>query len=96
MDKTLERIISTAKEKGITQKDICRSCGITETNFTQWKTGRTDTYKKHLKEIADLLGTTVNYLVDGEENEAEEFYRAFKAQPEYIQNGIKQIIKYKQ
>lgn len=56
MDRDLERIISFMKEKGIKQKELTASLGLKESAFSEWKKGKTHSYRKYMKEIAAILG----------------------------------------
>lgn len=78
MSKMLSKIQQTMKEKRISQRELCEKLGLKETNFGQWKRGKTESYKKYLPEIARILGVTVDYLLTGEneQTEAERYYKA--------------------
>lgn len=72
----LERIKETMKSRGITKRELCKRLSISETNFTKWQTGKTS-YIRHLPEIAQILGYTVEYLTTGKETPAEIWYRKY-------------------
>lgn len=55
----------------LTKKEISRSTfysdiGITAGAFSQWKKGITSPRMKSVEKIADYLGVSVDYLIDGE------------------------------
>lgn len=58
----LDRIIILLKENHKTQKDLCDYLGVKKNAFTDWKGGRSESYKKYLPEIAEFLGVSVGYL----------------------------------
>lgn len=81
------------KSKKITQEDLCKQLGITQSNFSQWKSGKTTSYKKKLPEIAKILGVSTAYLL-GEEDISgkDDLYRKYNQAPENIKEGIKKIL----
>jgi transcriptional regulator with XRE-family HTH domain len=58
----IDRINELAKEKGIKLSFICSSINKNEAYFRQIKAGRSNIPEKTLVQIADVLGTTVDYL----------------------------------
>ncbi len=60
------RILKLLKEQGKKQSDLCQYAGIAQTTFTNWKTRGTDPKPEHLQKIAEFLGVTIHYLVNGE------------------------------
>lgn len=69
---TFARIDFLLKEKKLKQVDLTNFLGVPKTNYTDWKTGRTKSYQKHLPQIADYFGVTVDYLLGKEEKPATE------------------------
>ena len=65
MSTTVDRIFSLLEKKGIEQKEFARLIGTSDKTVSAWKTGRAKSYTKYLSQIAEILGTTVNYLVNG-------------------------------
>ena len=63
----LDKISSLLKEKHFSQKDLCEHLGIKQQAFTNWKNGNNDSYKKHLPQIAEFLGVSVDYLLGKDE-----------------------------
>lgn len=59
----LENITKLLKEKNKTQKELCAYLGISGNVFTDWKSGRINSYKKYLPEIAEYLEVSVDYLL---------------------------------
>lgn len=65
---TLDKISRLLKEKNLKQKELTDYLGISKNAFTDWKSGRINSYMKHIPKIADFFGCTVDYLLnDGEE-----------------------------
>lgn len=60
---TLDIIIKTMKEKGITQKELCERLGLKQQAFTNWKNGNNTSYMKHLVQIATVLDVNLDYLL---------------------------------
>ena len=60
---TLDRISFLLKEQKKTQKDLCEAIGIKKNAFTSWKNGSNESYRKHLPQIAEYLGVSVDYLL---------------------------------
>lgn len=68
----LDIITQLLKDEGKTQKELCERIGISGNVFTDWKSGRLNSYKKYLPEIADYLGVSVDYLLGKTNNKAVE------------------------
>lgn len=61
----VERIFALLKEKKIDQKDFASMIGVSEDTVSNWKRGKSESYSKYLPQIADALGTSVEYLLTG-------------------------------
>ena len=61
---TLHRILDIMWKNGISEADLCSKAGINKSAVTDRKKGKTKSYYKHLPEIAEALGVTVNDLDD--------------------------------
>lgn len=72
------RVFTVLAEKGIGQKDFAEKLGTTDKTVSAWKTGRVDSFAsmKWLPKIAEVLGTTVEYLVSGEKKSPPPLRRA--------------------
>ena len=62
MDDCLERIIHELKIQDKKQYELTNCLGLTHNAFSNWKTGRNQSYRKYLHAIADFLGVSVEYL----------------------------------
>lgn len=66
----IQTIIRLLKEQNKSQKSLTDYLGITQNAFTDWKSGRIKSYNKHLPQIADFFGVSVDYLL-GNTDEAQ-------------------------
>lgn len=87
---TIDRIISVMKEKGIKQKELCDYLGKGEMVFSNWKAGRSESYKKYLPQIAEFFGCSVDYLL-GKEQKKEAVQT--NGQEEDIDNEIMRLVE---
>ena len=51
----LDRITEELKTQKKTQKNLCDFLGLSSNNYTDWKSGKSSSYKKYLPEIAEYL-----------------------------------------
>ncbi|MDO5764721.1 MAG: helix-turn-helix transcriptional regulator [Elusimicrobiales bacterium] len=68
---TLTRIFALLDEKGIEQKKFAVLLGTTDKTVSAWRTGRSKSFAKYLPKIAEVLGTTTDYLNYGTRPDAE-------------------------
>ena len=68
----IQNIIALLKEQRKTQKNLTDYLGITQNAFTDWKSGRIKSYTKHLPQIADYFGVSVDYLLGNESADKKE------------------------
>ena len=59
----IDRILELLKQQNKTQKDLTDYLGVSKNLFTEWKAGRNHSYWKYLKEIADYLDCSIDFLV---------------------------------
>lgn len=59
----LDRIVDLMKKQNKKQKDLTDYIGITKNAFTDWKSGRINSYVKYLPQIAEFLNCSVDYLL---------------------------------
>lgn len=62
-DDMLSRILVLLKESGKEQKDLTAAIGVYPSTVTDWKNGKSKSYKKYADAIADFFGVTVDYLL---------------------------------
>ena len=67
-NQVVDRIKETANQKGISLKYLCEKIGRGKTYFSDVVNGSGEIPNDRLKTIADILGTSTQYLITGEEN----------------------------
>ena len=60
---TVERILKLIKDKGITEKQFVNDIGLNRSAFTDWKSGKSKSYRTHAVKISEYLNTSVAYLL---------------------------------
>lgn len=66
MDVVVQRILKTAKAKGMNQKQLAEKLEIHPQVVTDWKTKSTS-YKQYIDKLSELLGVSADYLLNGAE-----------------------------
>lgn len=66
---TADRIFQLLDEAGMEQKKFAETIGTTDKVVSKWRTAGLKSYRKYLPQIAEALGTTVEYLLSGEKKE---------------------------
>lgn len=61
--RTLNKISELLKLQNKTQKDLTDYLGISKNVFTDWKSGRNESYLKYLPQIAEFFNVSVDYLL---------------------------------
>lgn len=79
---TIDKISEKLTEKGKTQKELTDFLGLKKSAFSGWKSGKTKSYLKYIKEIAVFLETSVDDLLSEEDN---------KNRPIEVEEIIKQM-----
>ena len=69
---TLTKIIFLMNERNYDNQMLATALGLNRQVVTDWKAGRSKSYKKYIYQIAEIFGVTVNYLLGNEESEPEE------------------------
>ena len=69
---TLTKIIFLMNERNYDNQMLATALGLNRQVVTDWKAGRSKSYKKYIYQIAEIFGVTVNYLLGKEESELEE------------------------
>ncbi len=54
------------------QKELTDFLGLTKAAFSDWKSGKSNSYKKYLVEIAMFFDVSIDYLVYGKKQEISE------------------------
>lgn len=66
---TVDRIFELADAKFKEQKDFAQAIGYFPSKVSEWKARKSKSYQKRLPQIAEVLGTSVDYLLTGEKKE---------------------------
>ena len=64
---TAERIFQLLDKSGMEQKKFAELIGSTDKIVSKWRTSGLKSYRKYLPQIAEVLNTTVDYLLSGDE-----------------------------
>ena len=65
VDRIFELVDAQFKE----QKDFARVIGVSPSKVSQWRMRITQSYQKHLPQIAEALNTSTEYLLVGNEKQ---------------------------
>ena len=84
MDETVKRIITRMKEVGLDQKTLAQKIGVRQPTITEWKTGFTSSYTKYLPQLAEVLDTSVAYLVTGKNETDTEKYELSEKEEKFM------------
>ena len=63
MDKVLKNILAFLESEGIPVVRFQKDIGLYHTAVSEWKSGKTKSYIKHLPKIAEYFGVSVDYLL---------------------------------
>ena len=101
-DPIFQRILNRLYEIGHTDKELLQHLGLANGSMTQWKYRGVKSYMKYLTSIADFLGTTRSYLLNGGNEEIiteadlsddeKDFLRKFRVIGEYERKSITEIV----
>ena len=88
----LHKILALLWEKGIDEKEFCLSIGINKSAVTDWKKGKTASYKKHLPKIADFFSLPLAYFTDDKKPAAPEGERPALTEEERKRGEVHDLI----
>ena len=60
-----ERIFEIADRRFAEQKDFAAAIGVKPQRVSEWRLGKSASYRKYLPQIAATLNTSVEYLLNG-------------------------------
>ena len=66
---TSNRIFELADKKYPEQRDFAAEIGVAPSVVSAWRNKKSESYMKRLPQIAEILNTTVEYLLTGEKHE---------------------------
>lgn len=61
---TLYKILQLIKKNGLTENEFTKKVGLNKSAVSDWKSGKTSSYNKHLPKIAEVLDVSIDYLLD--------------------------------
>lgn len=90
---TLDKISALLKEQKKTQKDLMDYLGLEKSTFTTWKSpkSKNKSYKKYIKEIAEFLSVSADYLLGTEQDDS---IKAFDetGEPLFLDDEVREIV----
>lgn len=100
---TLFIILRRLKELNKKQIDLTNYLDLKKNAFSDWKSGRSNSYLKYISQIAEFLEVSTDYLLNNEikkapsaeVDKATELYEKFKALPQEQQKAIEILINQK-
>ncbi len=66
---TVDRIFYLLDQTNMEQQEFARLVGVSDDTASDWRRRRSGSYNKRLAQIAEVLGTSVEYLLNGEKKE---------------------------
>ena len=67
MDETLNRIIELLDKSGMKKIEFLTKLGLSRSAWGAWTSGRMQSYKKMLPEIADIFGVSLDWISGNEQ-----------------------------
>ena len=67
----MKRIKEARKRKGYSQKDVADIIGVTQSQYSRYESGATNTPADILAKLADLFDVSVDYLLEREEEKSD-------------------------
>ena len=67
---TVDRIFGLLDKMPIEQQEFAKLVGVSDDTASNWRRRKSASYSKYLSKIAEALGTTVEYLLTGNEKKA--------------------------
>ncbi len=68
MSEVAKRIFELLDSRDIEQQELADYLGLKKQSISEWRAGRTHSYKKHINQIAEFFGVTTDYLLNGTKN----------------------------
>lgn len=67
---TFDRMLELMKKAQINQQSLASAIGVSEDVVNDWSRRRSKSYTRHMPKIAEVLGTTTEYLLTGKKEPA--------------------------
>lgn len=64
---TVDRIFDLLDKTSMEQQEFAKQVGVSDDTASNWRRRKSASYAKYLPQIADVLNTTVDYLLTGNE-----------------------------
>lgn len=68
---TLDKILYLLKLRGMPDSELARKIGVGRSTISDWKTGKTKSYRRHIQGIAKALDVSAEYLLELEDSSTE-------------------------
>jgi transcriptional regulator with XRE-family HTH domain len=81
----INKIKQLAKEKGLKLSFLCEKIGASRYRLYDWERGKSFPTENEIQTIADLLGTTVDYLTDKTDKKEKPLVNGDEELTEYLE-----------
>lgn len=82
-------------DKKLKDSDVAKATGITNSTFSDWKTGRSKPKQDKLQKIADFFGVTLDYLMNGTYDNQINTIAAHHDEAEWTEEELEEIEEFK-
>ena len=82
-------------DKKLKDSDVAKATGITKSTFSDWKTGRSKPKQDKLQKIADFFGVTLDYLMNGTQDNQINTIAAHHDEAEWTEEELEEIEEFK-
>ena len=72
-DPIMQRIMDALEKCGLSANELVTELGLGKNTFDNWKFGSSKSYLKYIDKIADITGTSLDYLIRGTEMNIDSF-----------------------
>ena len=90
----VNKIMYLFKCKECSQKELAEHLNISENKISEWKSGKTKSYKKYLPQIASFFNVSVDYLLDVNNSSSQDESELLNIYRNLTNNGKKQVIDF--
>ena len=63
---TVEKIIQLLTDRNVEQQTLASYIGVKKQTISDWKSGKTESYKKYIDKIAEFFNVSTDYLLGNE------------------------------
>lgn len=92
---TLDKIFELLKSKNINQQTFAQAIGVKKYTISEWKNGKSQSYKKYIDKIADFLGVSSDYLLGTQDNAlSAKQSKIIELTSQLTENEQEEVIKY--